>query len=69
YGMLKGVVKKIALAPQNESYMVEIALSNGLTSTYNKNLVFRQEMSGTAEIITKKRRLLERILEALIWVE
>lgn len=69
YGMLKGKVKKIALAPQNESYMMEIELLNGLTSTYHKNLAFRQEMSGTAEIITKKRRLLERVLEALIWVE
>lgn len=66
YGMLKGKVKKIALAPLNEQYMVEIELENGLTSTYNKTLVFRQEMSGTAEIITKKRRLLERVLETFI---
>lgn len=67
YGMLKGQVKKIALAPYDNNYAVEIELLHGLTTTYNKDLLFRQQMQGTAEIITKERRLLERILESLIF--
>jgi len=67
YGMVKGVVKKIALAPHEGSYAVEVELPDGLNTTYKKELLFRQQMQGTAEIITKERRLLERLLESLIW--
>lgn len=67
YGMVRGIVKKIALAPHEGSYTVEVELSDGLNTTYNKELLFRQQMQGTADIITKNRRLLERLLESLIW--
>ena len=42
--------------------LIDVSLPNGLTTSYNKQIVFQQEMSGTADIVTKDLRLLERLL-------
>jgi len=62
FGMLSGIVKSISLVPDQGKYFVEIELTNGLTTNYNKQLPFFQEMTGTAEIITEDMRLIERII-------
>ncbi|KAA5541581.1 HlyD family secretion protein [Adhaeribacter rhizoryzae] len=61
YGMVKGTVQAISVIPQNNMYTIQIALPQGLTTSYRRKLPFRQEMPGTAEIITKDLRLSERI--------
>jgi HlyD family secretion protein len=61
YGIVQGVVQSIALVPRNNLYTIQIALPKGLQTSYHKNLPFRQEMQGPAEIITKDLRLIERI--------
>jgi HlyD family secretion protein len=61
YGMVRGVIRSIALVPHNDLYTIQIALPQGLVTSYRKTLPFRQEMQGTAEIITKDLRLIERI--------
>ena len=66
YGIVKGVVGKIASIPTGDSYEVEVNLPNPLVSTYGKKLEFRQELSGTAEIITEDQRLLGRILQPVL---
>src|SRR5438445_7615692 len=53
YGMLKGNVKSISVIPKNESYAVEVALPDKLTTTYKKHLDYKEEMQGTADIITE----------------
>ena len=63
FGMLQGVVETISLVPDEQEYVVEIRFPNGLTTNYGKVLEFRQEMTGTAEIITDVRPMLMRILE------
>ena len=65
YGMVKGIIKSISLVPSDNNYSVEVILPNGLTSTYGKQLNFKQEMRGTAEIITDDLRLLERIINPI----
>ena len=67
FGIVKGPVKNISLIPmtngQNvKGYMVDIGLSNGLRTTYNKDLPFLPEMEGQADIITEDISLLERFL-------
>ena len=42
--------------------LIDVSLPNGLTTSYKKQIVFQQEMSGTADIVTKDLRLLERLL-------
>lgn len=61
YGQLQGVVQKISLIPNEDKYTIEVGLSNGLVSTYKKELVYTPEMSGQASIVTEDLRILERI--------
>jgi len=61
YGMLNGIVKNISLVPNNSNYAVDVNLVNDLTTSYNKTLTYKEEMSGTAEIITDNLSILDRI--------
>ena len=62
FGMLEGKVSNISLMPDSENmYLVDVELSNDLTTTYKKELLFQHEMSGQAKIITKKISLLGRV--------
>lgn len=64
YGMIRGVVNKKSLVPSGDAYIIEVDLPNGLKTLYGKNLelMFAQNMNGTAEIITNDKRLLEKII-------
>lgn len=61
FGRLKATVDHIALLPNEEGYyLIEVQLPQRLITSYNKEISFRQEMKGTAEIITEDLRLIER---------
>jgi multidrug efflux pump subunit AcrA (membrane-fusion protein) len=63
FGILKGEVKNISLVPDKEgNLLIDVALLNGLKSSYQKNIPFHQEMKGTGDIITDDLRLIERLL-------
>jgi multidrug efflux pump subunit AcrA (membrane-fusion protein) len=63
FGILKGEVKNISLVPDKDgNVLVDVALPNGMLSSYKKQIPFQQEMRGSAEIITEDLRLIERIL-------
>ncbi len=70
FGILEGTITNISMVPvvaENGSYYTaEIQLKNGLLTNYKKELPFNQEMQGAAEIITKERRLIERLVEPLV---
>lgn len=66
YGSINGQVESIALIPQKNSYLVEVSLPEKLRTTYNKDLAFRQQMQGMANIVTEERRYLTRILDKVI---
>jgi multidrug resistance efflux pump len=61
YGMLKGVVRNISVIPQKQNYSVEVALPEQLTTTYQKKLEYKEEMQGSAEIVTEELTLFKRI--------
>ncbi|HAA10167.1 MAG TPA: hypothetical protein DCE41_00155 [Cytophagales bacterium] len=61
YGMVLGEVINISTVPTGEFYNVQVRLKQGLKSTYKKDLDYRPEMSGSAQIITEDLRLIERI--------
>ncbi len=65
FGMLRGKVSSISLVPEKEGYVAEIELTGGMTSSYSEQLKFIQQMDGTAEIITKKMRLIYRFINPL----
>ena len=61
YGVLNGLVEKISLIPNTDGfYLIDVELSQTLITSYNKKIDFKQEMRGTAEIITEDLRLIER---------
>ncbi len=63
FGMLGGKIKNISLTPDKDgNLLIDVILPKGLQTSYNKKIIFQQEMSGTAEIITEDLRLIERIL-------
>ncbi|WP_299122163.1 HlyD family efflux transporter periplasmic adaptor subunit [uncultured Winogradskyella sp.] len=61
FGVLNGKVKNISLIPDKEGlYFIDVELPKKLITSYNKNIEFKQEMRGSAEIITEDLRLIER---------
>lgn len=63
FGVLKGEIKNISLVPDKDgNLLVDVALPNGLKTSYDKQIIFQQEMKGSAEIVTEDLRLIERIL-------
>ena len=63
FGMLNGVIKTISLTPDKDNnLLIDVELPKGLETSYKKDIVFQQEMSGTADIITEDLRLIERLL-------
>ncbi|MCL2650958.1 MAG: HlyD family efflux transporter periplasmic adaptor subunit [Candidatus Azobacteroides sp.] len=66
YGILRGTVQHISLVPAQAGetvyYSVEVALSNGLITTYKKELPYLPNMQGQADIVTEDLSLLERLI-------
>lgn len=63
FGMLQGKVESISLTLDGDGfYLIDVSLPEKLITSYNKEIEFKQEMQGTAEIITEDLRLIERVL-------
>ena len=63
FGILKGKIKNISLTPDKDgNLLIDVSLPNGIETSYKKQIVFQQEMSGSADIVTEDLRLLERLL-------
>jgi HlyD family secretion protein len=65
YGMLEGVVESISFTTNEDMYIVEVVLPTELVTNYGEKLVFKHQMQGNAEIVTKDIRLLERLFSPL----
>ena len=74
FGVLKGVVESIPAVPQTVTtaegntivYTVEVNFPDSLVTTYGKELPMVQQMDGTAEIITRDRRLIEQFIDPVL---
>lgn len=63
FGIIKGRIKSISLTPDKDNnLLIDIFLPNGLETSFKKDIIFQQEMTGTADIITEDLRLIERLL-------
>lgn len=65
YGMLEGIIKNISLTANEDNYMVEVSLPDELITNYGEKIVFKHQMQGNVEIVTKDIRLLERLFSPL----
>jgi hypothetical protein len=63
FGIIKGFISAISLTPDKDgNLLINVSLPKSLETSYKKQIVFRQEMSGTADIVTEDLRLMERLL-------
>lgn len=63
YGIIKGIVNNISATPDKDgNLLIDVALPKGLDTSYEKEIIFQQEMTGTADIVTEDLRLIERLL-------
>ncbi len=62
YGILQGVIRDISKIPDKEGYVAEIELPYGMRTSYHKQLNFTQELSGTADIVTRDTRFIEKLI-------
>lgn len=60
-GMLQGNVINISVVPNKDTYAVDIDLKNGLKTSYNKTLIYKEQMKGSADIITENISVMDRI--------
>ena len=63
YGVVKGVVKRKSILPDDDVQNIIVSMDKVLVTSHKKVLPYTQFMQGTAEIITKDRRFIERIFE------
>ena len=66
FGVVKASVNNSSLIPEESNYVLEINIPDTLRTTYNFDIPFRQEMEGTAHIITEDRRVISRVFDR-IW--
>jgi hypothetical protein len=73
YGLIKGVVKSVSRITKkietsngvSDAYLVVIDFPEGTTTNFGKYLPLDFESKGTAEIITRRKRLIERLFDNL----
>ncbi|WP_298903706.1 HlyD family efflux transporter periplasmic adaptor subunit [uncultured Psychroserpens sp.] len=66
FGTIQGHIKSISLLPdENGFYLITVSLPDKLITSYKKEIPFRYEMRGSAEIITEDLRLIERFFYQL----
>lgn len=63
FGIIKGFISAISLTPDKDgNLLINVSFPKSLETSYKKQIIFRQEMSGTADIVTEDLRLMERLL-------
>lgn len=73
YGLLKGVVTSVSRMSNkvkvqdatSEAYLISVSFPNGTVTNFDKELPLDFETKGTVEIITKRKRLIERLFDNL----
>lgn len=61
FGQLLGKVNEISSIPSEDGYFIKVNLTDGLNTSYQKSINYQPQMIGTAEIVTKDLRLIERV--------
>lgn len=62
YGSVEGRIAAVSTVPRDSNYLVKVSLPEGLTTNYGKELAYRNGMSGSGEIITANKRLIEKFI-------
>jgi HlyD family secretion protein len=66
YGSVKGKIDFISNITTDSGYLAKVVLPQGLNTSYNKQVQFRDGLIAQGEIITKDMRLLQRFYQNII---
>lgn len=65
FGMLQAEVVSVTNVALDSAYTVQLKLQNGLRTTRNQVIIARPEITGTADIITNDKSILDRVFESM----
>ena len=65
YGMIKVKIDKLKLIKHKNVYYFILDMPEKLTTTYKTSLPYIPQMQGSAEIITKDQRLINKFIKKL----
>ena len=66
YGRVMGTINYISNMPtESDSFLIKVALDNGLETNFHKKIYFRNNLSAEAKVVTNSRRLSDRFLGQL----
>jgi HlyD family secretion protein len=65
FGMVKAKIENISLVQSNEFYIATLSFPDSLNTNYKRTLHFKQNMKGTADIITEDLPLAARIINPI----
>lgn len=65
FGAVHGKVRRINPVQQNNAFLIDVELPDGLKTSYGITLEDTRELQGTAEIITKDLRLIDRLFNQI----
>jgi len=67
WGGLTGIIKNISEVPKqgDDTFYTLYVEVNDMTTTFDKTIVFKQEMRGSAEIVIEELSVLERVFYEL----
>jgi hypothetical protein len=65
FGVASGRVKSVSLVAQQGQQLVSVSINYPIITSYRRTIVFKQEMTGEALVITDDRRLISRLFGAV----
>jgi len=65
FGMLQADVASFTNVALDSSYIVDLTLENGLTTTRRRKIANMPEILGTADIVTNDKNILQRLFESV----
>lgn len=67
YGVLEGRVSAISPLAHGDAYLLQVAFDAGLRTSFGRALDLKDGMQGSADIVTEDARLIERILQRVLY--
>jgi hypothetical protein len=61
FGTVKGQISYISDIPKDTAYLVRVSFPNGLVTSANKKLPFRNGMTASGEVVTENLKLIEKL--------
>lgn len=68
YGFLTGRITSISLMAEKDKYTAVVEIPQTLTTSYNKQIILKGELTGTAEIVTDNLSLGARLLSPFRYI-